>query len=64
MRARKSIRMGIWLLVAAAVALPAARLASGQTTPVINLGSGFTAGAMTLNGSATLNGTRLRLTNG
>ncbi|MGB8535840.1 MAG: chitobiase/beta-hexosaminidase C-terminal domain-containing protein, partial [Acidobacteriaceae bacterium] len=32
--------------------------------PVINLGSGFTAGAMTLNGSATLNGTRLQLTNG
>jgi hypothetical protein len=33
-------------------------------TPVINLGTGFTAGAMTLNGNATLNGTRLRLTDG
>src|SRR6202011_535753 len=30
----------------------------------VNLGAGFTAGAMALNGSATLNGTRLRLTDG
>ncbi len=30
----------------------------------MNFGSGFTAGAMTLNGSALLNGTRLRLTDG
>ncbi|HTC67135.1 MAG TPA: chitobiase/beta-hexosaminidase C-terminal domain-containing protein [Candidatus Acidoferrum sp.] len=30
----------------------------------VNFGSGFTAGAMTLNGSAALNGTRLRLTDG
>jgi Legume lectin domain/Chitobiase/beta-hexosaminidase C-terminal domain/Bacterial lectin len=30
----------------------------------VNLGSGFTAGAMALNGSAALNGTKLRLTNG
>ena len=33
-------------------------------TPVINLGTGFTTGAMTLNGAAKLNGTRLRLTDG
>ena len=33
-------------------------------TPVINLGTGFTTGAMTLNGNAQLNGTRLRLTDG
>jgi hypothetical protein len=38
-------------------------ITSGGTT-AINLGSGFTAGAMTLNGNATLNGTRLRLTDG
>ena len=38
-------------------------ITSGQVISV-NLGSGFTAGAMLLNGSATLNGTRLRLTNG
>lgn len=38
-------------------------ISSGGST-TINLGSGFTAGAMTLNGSATLNGTRLRLTSG
>jgi Legume lectin domain/Chitobiase/beta-hexosaminidase C-terminal domain len=30
----------------------------------INFGSGFTAGSMVLNGSSTLNGTRLRLTDG
>jgi hypothetical protein len=34
------------------------------TSPTINLGAGFTAGAMILNGNATLNGTRLRLTDG
>ena len=33
-------------------------------TPVINLGTGFTTGAMTLNGAAKLNGTRLRVTDG
>ena len=38
-------------------------ITSGGST-VINLGTGFTAGAMTLNGKATLNGTRLRLTDG
>ena len=36
----------------------------GPLTPVINLGTGFTTGAMTLNGAAKLNGTRLRLTDG
>ena len=36
---------------------------SGGST-VISLGSGFTAGAMTLNGHALLNGSRLRLTDG
>src|SRR6266851_2147183 len=33
-------------------------------TTIINLGGGFTAGAMILNGKSTLNGTRLRLTDG
>ncbi len=33
-------------------------------TTVINLGGGFTAGAMALNGKAALNGTRLRVTDG
>ena len=37
---------------------------NSTTSPTINLGSGFTAGAMILNGNATLNGTRLRLTDG
>jgi hypothetical protein len=37
-------------------------ITSGST--VINLGSGFTAGAMILNGNSTLNGTRLRVTDG
>ena len=37
-------------------------ITSGGT--VINLGSGFTAGAMILNGKGALNGTRLRLTDG
>jgi hypothetical protein len=46
-----------------AVGTAAYTLTSGGT-PVINLGAGFTAGAMTLNGNATLNGTRLRLTDG
>ena len=36
----------------------------GPLTPVINLGTGFTTGAMTLNGAAKLNGTRLRVTDG
>ncbi|HEY1483511.1 MAG TPA: chitobiase/beta-hexosaminidase C-terminal domain-containing protein [Candidatus Acidoferrum sp.] len=35
-----------------------------STSPSINLSAGFTAGAMILNGNATLNGTRLRLTDG
>jgi hypothetical protein len=38
-------------------------ISSGGVT-VVNLGSGFTAGAMILNGSSVLNGTRLRLTDG
>jgi hypothetical protein len=46
-----------------AVGTAAYTITSGGT-PVINLGNGFTAGAMLLNGSATLNGTRLRLTDG
>src|SRR5438132_4470294 len=33
-------------------------------TPAINFGSGFTAGGMVLNGQTTLNGARLRLTDG
>jgi hypothetical protein len=37
-------------------------ITSGST--VINLGTGFTTGAMTLNASAKLNGTRLQLTDG
>jgi len=37
-------------------------ISSGTT--VINLGGGFTAGAMALNGKAALNGTRLRVTDG
>ena len=46
-----------------AVGSAAYTITSGGST-VINLGTGFTAGAMTLNGKATLNGTRLRLTDG
>jgi hypothetical protein len=38
-------------------------ITSGGTT-VINLGTGFTLGAMILNGKSTLNGTRLRVTDG
>ena len=38
-------------------------ITSGGST-VVSLGSGFTAGTMTLNGSALLSGTRLRLTDG
>jgi hypothetical protein len=37
---------------------------SGGGVGGVNLGGGFTAGAMALNGSAALNGTRLRLTDG
>src|SRR5260370_7109935 len=37
-------------------------ITSGNTT--INLGGGFTAGAVVLNGKSALNGTRLRLTDG
>src|SRR4051812_42516028 len=44
-------------------ALSLSRGASAQT-PTIDFGSGFTAGALALNGSAALNGTRLKLTNG
>src|SRR5579862_8071445 len=36
----------------------------GSGSTVINLGGGFTAGAMVLNGKASLNGTRLRVTDG
>ena len=36
----------------------------GSSVTSVNLGSGFTAGAMVLNGVSTLNGTRLRLTDG
>ena len=39
-------------------------ISSGSPGGGVSLGSGFTAGAMALNGSATLNGTRLRLTDG
>ncbi len=46
-----------------AVGTAAYTITSGSTT-VINLGAGFTTGAMTLNGSAKLNGSALELTNG
>jgi Legume lectin domain/Chitobiase/beta-hexosaminidase C-terminal domain len=36
----------------------------GSSVSSVNLGSGFTAGAMVLNGTSILNGTRLRLTDG
>jgi hypothetical protein len=45
-----------------AVASSSYTITTGTTT--INLGGGFTAGAMILNGKSTLNGTRLRLTDG
>lgn len=45
-----------------AVGTAAYTISSGGT--VIGLGNGFTAGSMVLNGKSTLNGTRLRLTDG
>jgi len=45
-----------------AVGTAAYTISSGSN--VISLGNGFTAGAMVLNGKSTLNGTRLRLTDG